>query len=95
MTNVSANGVVRPRSGWDWTVGSAFAALMPLTPVFAFLIFIAAEVLADLLMEFGATAVCAVAAGAVGFGWVLFRKLWLRRHSSRVSEAKSAAFVGI
>ena len=36
----------------------------------AFLLIIAAEMLIDLLMEAGTTAVCAVAIGAVG--WVLF-----------------------
>jgi len=42
--------------------------------VLAFLLIIAAEMLIDLLMEAGTTAVSAIAIG--GVGWALFRRFW-------------------
>jgi hypothetical protein len=53
-------------------VGSAIAGLILLSPVVAFLMVIAAEMVIDLVMEARATAVCVVVAGAIGC--VLFRK---------------------
>jgi hypothetical protein len=72
----------------NWTVGSAIAALILLSPVFALLMFITAEMLIDLLMEGGATAVWAVAAS--GMGWVLFRNLRPRRAQFRWAEVESS-----
>ena len=57
-------------------VGSAIAALILLGPVAAFLMVAAAEMLIDLLIVGGTSAVCAVAAG--GIGLVLSRKFWQR-----------------
>jgi hypothetical protein len=57
-----------------WTVASVIAALILLSPVVAFLMVIAAEVLIDALMEAGVMGVSAVAIGAVG--WVQFRRIW-------------------
>jgi hypothetical protein len=56
-----------------WAVASVIVGLTLLSPIFAFLMVISAEILIDLLIEAGTTAVCAVAVGAVG--WVLFRKI--------------------
>ena len=56
--------------------GSVITALILLSPVVAFLIVIAAEMLIDLLMVGGTSVVCAVAAG--GIGLVLSRKYWRR-----------------
>jgi hypothetical protein len=61
---------------WNYTVGSAITALILLGPVVTFLMVIAAEVLIDLLMVGGTSAVCAVAAG--GIGLLLSRKFWRR-----------------
>ena len=55
-------------------VKSGIAALILASPTIAFLLAIAAELLVDLLIEAGATAVSAIAVGAIG--WVLFRKFW-------------------
>ena len=60
----------RPRT---WVVWSAVAAVLLVSPVLAFLLIIAAEMLIDLLTEAGTTAVYAVAIGALG--WVLFRRI--------------------
>jgi len=57
----------------NWAVGSAFAALILLSPILALLVVISAQVLVDLLMEVGATALLAIAVGAIG--WFLFRKM--------------------
>lgn len=57
-----------------WTVASVIAGLTLLSPVVAFLMIIATEVLIDALMEAGTTVVSAIAIGAVG--WVLFRRFW-------------------
>ena len=56
-----------------WVVWSVVAAVLLVSPVLAFLMIISAEMLIDLLMEAGTTAVCAVAIGATG--WVLFRRI--------------------
>ena len=57
----------------NWAAGSAIVALMLLSPIVAFLVVIAAEILIDLVMEAGVPVICAVTAGAIG--WVLFRKM--------------------
>jgi hypothetical protein len=51
-------------------------ALILFIPVVAFLMVIAAEMLIDLLMVGGTSAVCVVAAGSIGL--VLSRKFWRR-----------------
>jgi hypothetical protein len=60
----------------NYAVGSVMTALILLGPVVAFLVVITAEMLTDLLMVGGASAVCAVAAGSIGL--VLSRKFWRR-----------------
>ena len=65
------------RSVRNWAIGSAIAALILLSPVVAFLMVIAAEMLVDGLMEAGVTEVCAIA--AVAIGWALFRRIWFHR----------------
>ena len=55
-----------------WTAWSVITAVLLLSPALALLTVIAVELLIDLLMEAGTTAVCALAAGAIG--WVLYRK---------------------
>jgi uncharacterized membrane protein len=60
----------------NYAFGSVIAALILLSPVIAFLIAIAAEMLIDLLTVGGTSAVFAVAAG--GIGLVLSRKFWRR-----------------
>jgi len=57
-----------------WVGWSVVAAVLLVSPVLAFLMIIAAEMLIDLLMEAGTTAVSAIAIGAIG--WVLFRRFW-------------------
>ena len=56
----------------NWAVGSAIAALVLLSATVAFLIIIAAEMVIDFTKEAKGTAICAAAAGVIG--WVLFRK---------------------
>jgi hypothetical protein len=68
----------------NYAVGSVITAFILLSPVIAFLIAIAAEMLIDLLMVGGTSAVCAVAAGGIGF--VLSRKF--RRRPEVVSQSK-------
>ena len=68
----------------NYAFGSAIAALILLSPVFAFLVVIAAEMLIDLLMVGGTNAICAVAAG--GIGLVLSRKRWRRPQVVHQSE---------
>ena len=68
----------------NYAVGSAIAALILLGPVAAFLMVIAAEMLIDLLIAGGTSAVCAVAAGSIGL--VLSRKFWQRHRVARQSE---------
>jgi len=60
----------------NYAFGSMIAALILLSPVVAFVMVIAAEILTDLLMVGGTSAVCAVAAGSIGL--VLSRKFWRR-----------------
>ena len=50
----------------NYAVGSAIAALILLGPVAALLMVIATEMLIDLLIVGGTSAVCAVAAGSIG-----------------------------
>ena len=70
----------------NYAFGSVIAALVLLSPVVAFLMAISAEMLIDLLMVGGTSAVCAVAAG--GIGLVLCRKFWRRPEVVRQSEPK-------
>jgi hypothetical protein len=59
---------------WQFSV---IAAVVLLSPVFAFLMAIAIEILIGSLMEAGVpTLLAVVAAGAIG--WLLFRKLCVR-----------------
>jgi hypothetical protein len=51
----------------NYAFGSVITALILLSPVVAFVMVIAAEMLIDFLMVGGTSAVCAVAAGGVGF----------------------------
>jgi len=60
----------------NYAFGSVITALAVLSPVVAFLMVIAAEMLIDLLMVGGTSAVCVVAAGSIGL--VLSRKFWRR-----------------
>jgi len=60
----------------SYAFGSVFAALILLSPVLAFLVVIAAEMLIDSLIVGGTSAVCPVAAG--GIGLALCRKFWRR-----------------
>ena len=60
----------------NYAFGSVITALAVLSPVVAFLMVIAAEMLIDLLMMGGTCAVCVVAAGSIGL--VLSRKFWRR-----------------
>ena len=64
--------------------GSGITVLILLSPVVAFVMVIAAEMLIDLLMVGGASAACAVAAG--GIGLVLSRKF--RRHPEVVHQSE-------
>jgi hypothetical protein len=68
----------------NYAVGSAIAALILLGPVAALLVVSAAEILIDLLIVGGTSAVCAVAAGSIGL--VLFRKFWRRPKVAHQSE---------
>ena len=60
-------------SARNWAAGSAIVALILLSPIVAFLVVIAAEMLMDLVMKVGVPVVCAVAAAVIG--WVLFRRM--------------------
>ena len=60
-----------------YAFGSVITVLILLGPVIAFLVAIAAEMLIDLLMVGGMSAVCAVVAS--GIGLVLSHKFWRRR----------------
>jgi hypothetical protein len=66
----------------NYGVRSVITALILLSPVVALLMVIAVEMLIDLLMVAGASAVCAVAAGAIGL--VLSRKFWQHRVGTRL-----------
>jgi hypothetical protein len=59
---------------WQFSI---IAAVVLLSPVFAFLMAIAIEILIGALIEAGVPALLAVVvAGAIG--WLLFHKLWVR-----------------
>ena len=60
----------------NYALGSTITALILLSPVLAFLMVIATEMLIDLLMVGGTSVICAVAAG--GIGLVLYREFWRR-----------------
>jgi hypothetical protein len=51
---------------WGYSAGSLITALALLGPAVALLMFIATEVLIDLLLETGVSGVCMIAAGAIG-----------------------------
>ena len=68
----------------NYAFRSVIMALILLSPVIGFLMVIAAEMLIDLLMVGGTSAVCAVAAGSIGL--VLSRKLWRRPKIVHQSE---------
>ena len=68
----------------NYAFGSGITALILLSPVFAFLVVIAAEMLIDFLIVGGTNAICAVAAG--GIGLVLSRKRWRRPQVVHQSE---------
>jgi predicted signal transduction protein with EAL and GGDEF domain len=57
----------------NWAVGSAIFALFLLSPVVAFLVVIAAEMLIDVALAVGLPVVCAIAAAVIG--WVIFRRV--------------------
>src|SRR5262249_10264643 len=76
-----------PRSG-RIRLSSVITALILLSPIFAFLVVIAAEMLIDLLMVGGTSAVCVVAVG--GIGLVLSRKFWRRPEVVRQSVPAGA-----
>lgn len=69
---------------WKWAAVSSIVILILLSPVVAFLMIIAAEVLIDGLIEARTTAVGAVAVGVLG--WVPFRKFWAFRDKAPRSE---------
>ena len=73
---------------WNCAVGSAIAALILLGPVAALLMVAAAEMLIDLLIVGGTSAVCAVVAG--GIGLVLSRKFW---QSHKVAHQSASELV--
>jgi hypothetical protein len=66
----------------NYGVRSVITAFILLSPVVALLMVIAVEMLIDLLMVAGASAVYAVAAAAIGL--VLSRKFWQHRVSTRL-----------
>ena len=68
----------------NWAASSAIVALILLSPIVAFLVVIAAEMLIDLVMEVGVPVVCAVAAAIVG--WVLFRRMSSHPEPAHQSE---------
>ena len=70
----------------NYAFGSVITALILFSSVFAFLVVIAAEMLIDLMLVGGTSAVCVVAAG--GIGLVLSRKFWRRPEVLHQSEPK-------
>ena len=74
----------------NYAVGSVISTLILLGPVVTFLVVIAAEMLTDLLMVGGTSAVCAVAAGSIGL--VLSRKFW--RRPEMVDQAEPELVAG-
>jgi hypothetical protein len=71
----------------NWALGSAIVALILLGPVLAFFVVIAAEMLTDVLTKEGVTAVCIVAAGAIG--WGLFRSYGPQPDRSRLGSEEA------
>jgi len=72
-----------------WARSSIVASVVLLSPVLAFLMAIAVEILIGLLLETGAPALLAfVAAGAIG--WPLFRKLRVRPRRGARAEPSAA-----
>ena len=69
-------------------VASVIAALILVSPIVAFLMLFAAEVLIDALMEAGVTGVSAIAICAVG--WVQFRRI-LRSETTRAIAVEGEA----
>ena len=68
-----------------WTLLSIIVVAVLLSPVLAFLLAIAVEILIGSLMEAGVPALSLlVVAGAIG--WSLFRKLWGRPRGSAPVE---------
>ena len=68
----------------NYAFGSVITDLILLSPVVAFLMVIAAEMLIDLLIVGGTSAVWAITAG--GIGLVLSRKFWQRHKVAHQSE---------
>ena len=68
----------------NYAIGSVITALILLSPVLAFVVIMTAEMLIDLLIVGGTSAVCAVAAG--GLGLLLSRKFWRRPEVVHLSE---------
>ena len=72
----------------NYAFGSVITALILLSPVVAFLVVIAAEMLIDSVMVGGTSAVCAFAAG---IGLVLYRKFWRRPQGAHQSKPELVA----
>ena len=68
----------------NYAFGPVITALILLSPVIAFLMAIAAEMMIDLLRVGGTSAVCAFA--AAGIGLVLYRKFWRRPQVAHQSK---------
>jgi hypothetical protein len=66
----------------NWASGLVIAALILFGPIIAFVMVITVEMLTDLVMEVGATAIWPVAAAAMG--WVLLRKYAGQLHTSQL-----------
>jgi hypothetical protein len=62
----------------NWASGVLVAALILLGPILAFVVVIAAEMLADLVTRAGATVIWPAVAGAMA--WVLLRKFGGQPH---------------
>jgi hypothetical protein len=71
----------------NWAIGSAVMALVLPGPIIAFFVVIAAEMLTDALTKEGVTAVCIVAAGAVG--WSVFRSYRPQTDRSRLGSEEA------
>jgi predicted membrane protein len=68
----------------NWALGVIIAALILLGPVIAIATLITAEMLTDLAMKTGATAVWPAAAGALC--WLLFRKFGRRPNAPQLGS---------
>ena len=82
----------------DYAFGSVIAALILLSPVFAFLVVIAAEMLIDSLMAGGTSAVCAIAAGGIGLdksGQIVDNSARGFGHEERSPKRRSAEPVSV